>query len=48
MSLKFTIICKKCGSEDVSLMGHCGQNHGEGILFCNQCETEESSAETDE
>lgn len=48
MTLKFDIVCKKCGSKDVSLWGYCGQNYGEGVLTCNSCNEEESSTETDD
>lgn len=48
MTLKFIVICKNCGSENVDLIGDCCQNYGYGVLSCNDCGTEEDSTETDD
>lgn len=48
MLKKFEVTCKECGSTDVGIMGYCGQNYGEGVLYCNNCDNEESSTENDD
>lgn len=39
--ISFDVTCKECGSKNVDLWGHCGQNEGFGSLECNDCNVED-------